>query len=51
MDVNRAMGRVARATYTTLPWQSGDKTVASELKKILEQGRERDRGAVKKKPA
>ena len=36
MDVNRAFGRVARATYTTLPWHSGDKTIASELKVILE---------------
>ena len=36
MDVNRAFGRVARATYTTLPWQSGDKTVTSALKEILE---------------
>ena len=36
MEVNRAFGRVARATYTTLPWHSGDKTIASELKVILE---------------
>jgi DNA-binding PadR family transcriptional regulator len=36
MDVNKAFGRVARATYTTLPWQSGDKNVASELKRILD---------------
>lgn len=36
MDVNRAFGRVARATYTTLPWHSGDKAIASELKVILE---------------
>src|SRR5688500_12120829 len=40
MDVNRAFGRVARATYTTLPWQSGDKSVASELKRILEKAAE-----------
>lgn len=37
MDVNKAFGRVARATYTTVPWQSGDKTVTSEIKRILEE--------------
>lgn len=36
MEVNRSFGRLARATYTTVPWQSGDKTVAQELKKILD---------------
>ena len=36
MEVNRAFGRVARATYTTLPWQSGDKTVTAALKAILD---------------
>ena len=36
MEVNRAFGRVARATYTTAPWQSGDKSIATELKSILE---------------
>lgn len=40
MDVNRAFGRVARATYTAVPWHSGDKTVAAELKRILEKAAE-----------
>ena len=40
MEVNRAFGRVARATYTTAPWQSGDKSIATELKSILEQAAE-----------
>ena len=40
MEVNRAFGRLARATYTTAPWQSGDKTIASELKSILERAAE-----------
>jgi hypothetical protein len=34
--VNRAFGRLARATYTTLPWQSGDKSVTTALREILE---------------
>ena len=51
MDVNRAFGRVARATYTTLPWQSGDKTVASELKRILEKAAEEIEELSRKKPA
>jgi DNA-binding PadR family transcriptional regulator len=37
MEVNKAFGRVVRATYTTVPWQSGDKSIALEIKKILEQ--------------
>jgi DNA-binding PadR family transcriptional regulator len=37
LDLNKAFGRVARATYTTVPWQSGDKNVTAELKKILEE--------------
>ena len=36
MDVNKAFGRVARATYTTVPWQSGDKSVVEEIKQVLE---------------
>jgi DNA-binding PadR family transcriptional regulator len=40
MEVNRAFGRVARATYTTAPWQSGDKSIATELKSILERAAE-----------
>ena len=51
MDVNRAFGRVARATYTTLPWQSGDKSVASELKRILEKAAEEIEELSRKKPA
>jgi DNA-binding PadR family transcriptional regulator len=37
MDVNKAFGRVARATYTSVPWQSGDKSVIAEIKQVLEQ--------------
>jgi DNA-binding PadR family transcriptional regulator len=36
MDVNRAFGHVARATYATAPWHARDKDVASKLKEILE---------------
>lgn len=36
MDVNRAFGRVARATYATAPWHARDKDVAIQLKEILE---------------
>lgn len=51
MDVNRAFGRLARATYTTVPWQSGDKTVASELKQILERAAQEIEELSRKKPA
>jgi len=50
MDVNRAFGRLARATYTTVPWQSGDKTVTSELKRILERAAEEIEELSRKKP-
>jgi DNA-binding PadR family transcriptional regulator len=40
MEVNRAFGRLARATYRTAPWQSGDKSIAAELKQILEKAAE-----------
>lgn len=36
MDVNRAFGKVARATYATAPWQSRDEELAGKLKEILE---------------
>jgi DNA-binding PadR family transcriptional regulator len=51
MEVNRAFGRVARATYTTLPWQSGDKTVTSALKEILERAANEIEELSKKKSA
>jgi DNA-binding PadR family transcriptional regulator len=51
MDVNRAFGRVARATYTTLPWQSGDKNVTSELKRILDKAAEEIEELSRKKSA
>lgn len=51
MDVNRAFGRLARATYTTVPWQSGDKTIASELKQILERAAQEIEELSRKKPA
>ena len=51
MDVNRAFGRVARATYTTLPWQTGDKSVTAELKRILEKAAEEIEELSRKKPS
>lgn len=51
MDVNRAFGRLARATYTTVPWQSGDKTIASELKRILENAATEIEDLARKKPS
>jgi DNA-binding PadR family transcriptional regulator len=51
MEINKAFGRVARATYTTVPWQSGDKTVASELKRILEQAAAEIEELGRRKPA
>ena len=51
MDINRAFGRLARATYTTVPWHSGDKSVASELKRILEQAAAEIEELGRRKPA
>jgi DNA-binding PadR family transcriptional regulator len=34
MEVNRAFGRLARATYATAPWHSRDKELAVKLKEI-----------------
>jgi len=51
MEVNRAFGRVARATYTTAPWQSGDKSIATELKAILERAAEEIEQLSRRKPA
>ena len=36
MDVNRAFGRVARATYAAAPWQSRNSELAGKVKEILE---------------
>jgi DNA-binding PadR family transcriptional regulator len=41
MDVNRAFGRVARATYATAPWHSRDKEFTNKLKEILEEAARR----------
>lgn len=51
MEVSKAFGRVARATYTTVPWQSGDKSVVSELKSILERAAEEIENLSRRKPA
>jgi len=51
MEINRAFGRLARATYTTVPWQTGDKTIASELKSILERAADEIDALSRKKPA
>ncbi len=51
MEVNKAFGRLARATYTTVPWQSNDKGVASELKRILEEAANAIEALGQKKPS
>lgn len=51
MDVNRAFGRLARATYTTVPWQSGDKSVSAALKEILERAAAEIEELSRKKPS
>lgn len=51
MDVNKAVGRVMRATYTTVPWQSGDKSVISEIKRVLEQAASEIEEIGRRKPA
>jgi DNA-binding PadR family transcriptional regulator len=37
MEVNRAFGRLARATYATAPWHIRDKQVATKLKAVLDE--------------
>jgi DNA-binding PadR family transcriptional regulator len=51
MDVNKAFGRVARATYTSVPWQSGDKSVIAEIKQVLEQAATEIEEIGRRKPA
>jgi hypothetical protein len=51
IDVNKAFGRVARATYTTVPWQSGDKSVIAEIKSVLERAAAEIEEIGKRKPA
>jgi DNA-binding PadR family transcriptional regulator len=41
MEVNRAFGRVARATYATAPWHSHDKEVVDKIKAILDEAAQR----------
>jgi DNA-binding PadR family transcriptional regulator len=41
MEVNRAFGRLARATYATAPWHLRDKDVAAKLKEILDDAAKR----------
>ena len=36
MEVNRAFGKVARATYATAPWHSKDREITTKLREILE---------------
>jgi DNA-binding PadR family transcriptional regulator len=36
MEVNRAFGRVARATYATAPWHTKDAELARKLREILD---------------
>jgi DNA-binding PadR family transcriptional regulator len=51
MDLNKAVGRIMRATYTTVPWQSGDKSVISEIKRVLEQAAAEIEEIGRRKPA
>ena len=51
MDVNKAFGKVARATYTTVPWQSGDKSVIAEIKQVLERAANEIEEIGRRKPA
>ncbi len=37
MEVNRAFGRLARATYATAPWHIRDKQIAARLKEVLDE--------------
>jgi DNA-binding PadR family transcriptional regulator len=36
MDVNRAFGRVARATYAAAPWQARNSELAGKIREILD---------------
>lgn len=51
MEVNRAFGRVVRATYTTVPWQSGDKSIAADIKRILDKAAAEIEELAQRKPA
>jgi DNA-binding PadR family transcriptional regulator len=41
IDVNKAFGRLVRATYTTVPWHSNDKEMMKEITQILDEAAER----------
>lgn len=41
MEVNRAFGRVARATYATAPRHSGDPAVTTKIREILDEAARR----------
>ena len=40
-EVNKAFGRVARATYTTAPWHSKDKAAVDAIREALEEAARR----------
>lgn len=41
IDVNKAFGRLARATYTTVPWHSKDNEILKAVTQILDEAAER----------
>jgi DNA-binding PadR family transcriptional regulator len=41
IEVNKAFGRLARATYTTVPWHSKDNNVMRAITKILDEATEK----------
>jgi DNA-binding PadR family transcriptional regulator len=41
IDVNKAFGRLVRATYTTVPWHSNDTEMMKSITQILDEAAER----------
>jgi len=40
-EINKAFGRLARATYTTAPWHSNDKTIVDGIRSALDEAARR----------
>lgn len=51
MEVNRAFGRVARATYATAPRHTGDPTVTARIREILNEAAQKIEELGKRPPA
>lgn len=51
MEVNKAFGRVARATYATAPWHLRDQRLAEQLRAILDDAARRIEELTKPAPA